>query len=439
MNNAGQASIASSKETGFFGGGAKILGSILRFFGIILLVAIIIVGIFVAFRYFSVKQETGQLASVVKHGEVATTETLSPAASMVKKFSPDLCAALFPSECPYNPFAIESAVDANVNNKDLGVKILEFKPVADFFRPNQDINLLGKIKARGLDKPITLQVFCSLEDYNDEELFPAQLSGLTASGNEGKVFKDQTAEFIAQCNFPGQKVEKQVTSKKAKLVVVYDFLTKAYQRIWFMDKEALLNLQSQGIDPFELYAAKDNLLDSDRKIKSVTTPGPLNLGLQIDFPQPLSQDTKYLLLVQLSRTLEAGNLQKINYLKIKVPSVQDLDISVQGEKTLVGSSQCDFEFTGQAEEQGYKEYQLSNIKIEETNQECDKKSLKELALSESDCLKFYKEPLFLCNFAATKVPSTLSSDTIRSEVSYTFKVEKQTVADIKALPSELVS
>ena len=109
---------------------------------------------------------------------------------------------------------------------------------------------------------------------------------------------------------------------------------------------------------------------------------------------------------------------------------------MQQQQALGTNSQCDFEEIGETGN-GYKEYQLIDTKVAEVNQDCDKKSLRDLALSESDCIAFYKEPLFTCNFVAAKVPASLQSDVIKAETKYTFKVEDQAVIDIRALPSEV--
>lgn len=421
-----------------FGPIGKFLGTILYFLGIILLVTILILSAFVGYRYFTAKQETGQLSSTVTHVEVGTEQALSKPNAFLKSKFPDLYAILYPEQ--FNPYSIDSVVERSANREIIGIKIIEFKPVAEFFRPNSPITLIGKIKAGGLDEPFEIETYCSLDGYEIKEPIPAQLTGLTGSGNKGSIYEDQEVEFNVECSFPkGLKAEKQVTSKKAKLMVVYNFKTIASQKIWFLDKNQLLALQSKSIDPFKTYKISDPLLDSSRKTKSRATQGPINLGLQIDFPQPLTENTKYLVMVQISRSAESGNLEKLNYLTVKVPSTEELDLVLEGEESLLGQSQCDFEYVGQASDPGFKEYRLSDAKVQETNQDCNEKSLKELAISEKECIDVFKNPLFLCNFEAKVVPTKLKSDKIRADAGYTFKVERQAVVDIKALPSELVA
>lgn len=440
MAGAQAQSIPGSTVSDIFGPVKQILGKILYLIVVIIILLGIVFGAFVGYRYFVFQKETGQLASTVAHAEVGAEEVLSPFQRGVRKISPDLYAVLYPET--YNPYAFDPVVD-NSAGREVGVDILEFGPITSFFRPNTPVRLLGRIQAQGLDRETEIEVYCYLEDYNEkyhnDEPIPALLTGYGASNNKGVIPKDQQAEFQAQCNFPqGLEAERQVVTKRAKLIVVYNFATKSYQRAWFLEKAQLDSLQSNGVNPFDLYNIDDRLMDSDRKITSVTSPGPIKLGLAVDYPQPLTDLTQYLLMVQISRTFEEGNLQKLSDLRILVPASDEISIDLAGEVDLAGLTQCDFEYAGSASVPNYKEYRLAQDNIEKTNTiECDKKSLRELAISERDCIKVYKEPTYLCNFVVQTAPQALTSDTIRAEAEYSFKVEKSAVVDIKALPSEV--
>ena len=159
--------------------------------------------------------------------------------------------------------------------------------------------------------------------------------------------------------------------------------------------------------------------------------------MAIDYPQPLTEFTQYLLKIKIARTLSDGNLQKLKDLRILVPATDEVNMNFAGEVSLAGLTQCDFEYTGFSTIPNYKEYRLADHRLEETNQECDKKSLRELAISERDCLVYYKEPSYLCNFMVETAPFDLTSDTIRAEATYSFKVEMPAAINIKALPSEV--
>ena len=426
-----------------FGPIFSVLRPIIKFLLILIVVAVIVLGSFVAYRYITVQQETGQLASTVTHAKVGAEKSLNPLQRITLAWSPDLYAALFDPKGA-NPYAIDSEVEAADINKQLGVKILQFEPIRKAFPPNTDIQLRATIQAGGFkDRSYKIEAYCSLDDYKNGAIIPAQLLGLDVTGNRGIVQPGVSREFIVQCNFPGGlAVTKQITSKEAHLTVVYDFATKAYQRIWFLNNPELRDLESRGVNPFQLYSISDPLLDNSRVAISKQTPGPLNLGLNIPFPQPMTTGAEYQMFVTASRpkSFGEGNLQTIKSLKIKVPSVGSLDIALKGEQEFtLASGVCDFEFAGETGD-GYKEYSLLASKIAETNQNCDIKSLKDLALSEWDCISIFKQPVFTCNFAATRVPQKgLQSDIITSEAEYTIKVEQPAVVNIRATSQQLVA
>src|SRR3989338_4549812 len=429
-----RASPAGGISGELFGPIVGVLGKLLRFLGIIIIIAIVFVVFFVGTRYFLFKQQTGELASTVTHATVAGEEAL-------KANAPGLYYIIYPEN--YNPYAIDSTVEYTEATKDLGVKIKEFHLSGNrrFFNLDEDIELEAKIDAGAFpDSSYDLEVFCLLDDAKIPQV-PARLFGPNANGNKGTIAKGLSTQFIVNCNFPGGITIKNPTpelrevAKEAKLIVTYNFKTKAYARMWFLNKAALFDFQTRSIDPFKQYGINDPLLDSDKNAVPKQTPGPINLGLNIPFPQPFTT-AEYKLFVKLSRTLGEGNLQTLEYLSIKVPSVTNLIIVLKGEGGYTSQAgRCDFEFIG--EEGGYKEYKLVNNKLTETNRDCGKQTLKELALTETDCISIFKEHVFNCDFAVTRVPETrLQSDIITSEAQYTMKVQKKTVATVRILPQQ---
>ncbi len=411
------------------------IASLIRFLLKVLIVVVVVILLVIGGILVWSKIQTGQVDSTITHAKVGTTEALGPLWGPIKSLSPDLYAALRPGE--YNPYAIDSVVEKS-RNTDLGVKITALKPINNFFRPGSPITLTGTIKANSLTEDSQIQAFCLLDGYNNDKEIPAMILGTGATGNTALIIKDITNLFQVSCIFPqGIQVTQQQTSKTAKLIVRYKFNTQAYERIWALDRNLLLNMQSNNIDPFKQGAVIDPLLDDNRIVRSVTTPGPINLGLSVDFPQPITTGSIYQLLVKISPSVtDSGNLESLERLTIKVPAVQNLNLVLQGEQNL-GQASCDFEYVSESED-GFKEYQLLASKLQETNQKCDPITARTLLfLSERECLSQFKEPFFTCNFIATSAPPTLQSDIIKAEAIYTFETSKRTVVDIKALPSDL--
>lgn len=406
---------------------------ILKGLGILLFLAVVGIVIFLVARSFILQKETGQLASTVTHAKVAGEEALNPIQRLARRLPPKYAYLLDPAS--FNPYAIESEVEVSADNKELGVKIVKFGLQGDrtFLPAGQDIILNGEIAAGGFkENEYDLEVYCSLEGYKNGELVPGRLLGADVIGNKGTVYAGTSRSFISECKFPPVQVTKQITAQEAKFVVVYNFITRSYMRPWFLNKVALADLNRRGLNPFNVYQVEDPLLSSNRIAKSKQTPGPMNLAINVPFQQPFTSGAEYQLLIQLSRSIQQGNLQTLERLTLKLPNVEDLVIATKGEKGFnLASGACDFEFVGQTEE-GYNEYELSASKLIETNRNCEKKTLKELAISESECISIFKEPLFTCNFIPTKVPDEgLQSDTFVAEGKYTVKVEKKNVFDIR--------
>lgn len=402
------------------------------------LIVILIILIFLTAGWLGfVQWKRGNMATAVAHGELGAEQTTKGVWGWVRQYSPTLADAFDPN-AQITPYAIDPSVRSHVNNAKLGVKILEFAPKKTFLA-GEPIEIKGRLQAMALDQPIEIEAYCSLEGYKDELKVPAELLGTTVSGtNRATVFKDQTTELRANCIFPEGITQEQFGStqkvaKFATITVVYDFDSKSAQRIWFLNRETLLGLQSNGIDPFDQFDVADPYIVNGKTVPE-STAGPMLLGSQVDVPQPLTSGARYELAVELKRSLDTGHLQRLKSLRVYMPSVQDLDVVMEGEGGSFGSfSSCDFEYVGTTAD-GYKEYRLLPHELEAINKDCDKKSLRQLALSEIDCISIFKRPSYSCNFVITRAPQTLSSDIFKAEASYTFKEERRTVVEVTHVP-----
>ena len=412
--------------------------------GLVILVVVVVLiygGTYLVANY-GVK--SGEGASQVRHGVIAAEEPTKGFFSYLRGAPgiKNVYQALANPEQPVVSF--ESDVQSNQNNPDLGVKIISFSDPRRINRPGEDIELTGSIKAASLDDDVKLQVFCYLENYNHDLPVLADVLGGRAEGNEVTLFKGAPTSINFNCLYRGGVPETDMKRPKetrfAKVVVAYQFTTKASERVYFLPRETLDSLDRNNVNPFTQYKVDDPYLKSDRTITSVSTAGPINLGLAVNFPQPLTVNPRsaYQFFVQLSNNPGfSGSLQKIESLELQVPDVPELSISLQGEQgfSFGRGSRCDFEYAGPGE-QGFKVYTLSPERLAEVNRECDLKSLKELAISESQCVDLFKtNPLFGCKFVVNKVPqSGLQFDTFRSTASYVYKVERRAAVDVYKLP-----
>lgn len=397
------------------------------------LILIIIIG-FIVFAILKLSYNYYRFGGAdvgAKNIEAAAQEPRSQFVKYINSISPEL-AALWEGKPLVDTYSAE--VERNENNQDLGVRIIDFSPTKQFFYPGDNIKLSGNIRALTLSDETEIEVFCSMEGYKEGRPIPAQLFGNTAQRNKGRVFKEASEEFGVNCVFPPDdsfKLEKQRTAKLAELIVVYQFKTKASQKIWFLDRNSLLALK--GEDPFKHYKISDSQLDSRKRLRSKYTDGPLILATNIDLPQPLADNTPYELRVQLANNPGwRGNLEKLQSLSIELPQAKDLELIMEGEKGFIAPDLgCDFEYVTTSDE-GLKVYELREEKLAAVNHECNKATLTTLALSEKECVDLLKNPTFSCLIKATRVPEEkLEFDNIRASADYLYKVTDHAVVEIR--------
>lgn len=401
---------------------------------VLLLIAFLI---WIGFNYY----RTGSVDVASARVGVAAEEPIGVFGNALFKISPNLY-ALWEGNVNYQD-SFSAEVETNQQNPNLGVKIFEFKALESSVLEGEPMMFEGRIVANSLADQIEFQAHCSMEEYNKGSLMPAKLSGNpTANGNKGIVFKDQTnAEFTATCIFPGEavKIEKPREPKKAYLHVTYEFTTKGTQKVYFLDRNEMLALK--GEDPFKIYKLSDPQLGMDRKIKSKSTDGPINLAFGIDNPQPFTQDTVYRLNLQLSNNLGwSGSLKKVSDIKLQMPAVKDIELVIDGEGGFSGSSdvRCDFEYIGQGDE-GFKLYKVSDASLNNVNKDCSEKNLRTIALSRSECISLFKErPTFSCFVKPLRVPKLLPQyDVLRAEAIYVYEIEKPAIVEVRKLHIEV--
>lgn len=397
-----------------------------------LIVAIVIYGGLYVYGNYLVK--SGEGASGIKHLAVTTDTPLAKASAFFESIG--LNNILHPE----NPTAsFESEVQSSTNKK-LGVYISDFKSIKRVNNPGDDIEVTGTIQASSLEDEIKLKVFCSMEDYNSEALVPAEIIG-AGSDNEVSVFKNEDTNIDFNCLFPGginkDTMKTPKVTKFVKAIVTYEFGSRATQKVYFLSPNILTSLDRTNVDPFVQYSIKDSLL-SNREVKAVSTPGPLNIGVNVG-RQPLTVNSNpYQLFVQLSSNPTfSGNLQKLDSIQLQVPDIPNVvNIAFQGEQGFNGrASQCDFEYIGPGDN-GFKLYQLTDAALARVNRDCNSKSFKDFAISESQCISLFKStPLFGCKFSVLSVPdSGLQFDTFRLTSKYVYKVDKRAAVDLYKLP-----
>ncbi len=316
----------------------------------------------------------------------------------------------------------ESDIEENKDNLNLGVKITSFQSARDAYESSVSdkkvrIDTYGRIEANSLKEKTILNIACELEDYNGPVL-------VTPSSAMFEVYRDKLSYSIPRCSFKdGIENNDRVTiPKRAKLIVDYDFITRATSRFYYMDKITYDNLFENGRDPFTEYNVNDPFLKSDRTIKSEATYGPINLGIGNTATQPFIADdqTEYFFNIGLKREVSEGNLKKLNHLKLIMPR----------EIEIIKENCDDFEYYGQ--EDNFNIYMLKQEKLAEANKDCSESALKNTALTRDDCIKNYKDELvYLCDFKIKESSQgVLSYALVRAEADYNYEVQRSVLIDI---------
>lgn len=416
-------------------------------FGVAIILSFLLAIIFV-YNYF----QSGVGTSQIVHAEAGVQETGLP---IIGKLGlTNVYNAIFNPEKLTSNYGFESEIQTYANDADLGVKLISMEQIS---RPyyKEPIEVLSTIRAKS-NSNTQLVVTCKL---GDDSPIPATISALQSTAdksNEITLIKGESTLLQAQCKFekgidPATKsristtddyVVNPLTTKEvmplkssdiAKVFIAFEFNQKASHNTYFMNAEELRSLLSINQNPFKYYKINEPHLTTDRKVQSVASNGPLNLGIGTDLSQPFVEKRPYSFGLTLASNNWKGNLKQLKSLKVHIPPFMALEgDSDYGEKTF--ASTCSFDNTGQIDPEGFKVYTLKESLISRTNQECDKLTLEKAAITEQQCIDLFgknKDQTFRCYFKANELSwqQGMRSDYIWAEADYIFQFENSIAVD----------
>lgn len=409
----------------------KTIWNILKFIlisalGIIIIFGGILGGLFV-YNYF---YRAGEGASILKHAGVGLEET--GVAGAAKLGVLDIFKVALNPEKAGAIYGFQSEIEDNADKKELGVKMTNLEQVGGRAFSGKDVIIRGVITAQSLTSELTSSVRCEMDGYKGDA--KVEISG--TEGDSIKIYKDVPQTFTATCVFPNgitvDDLSKIKLTKIAKMYVAYDFTTKAMHNTYFLSKKSADSLISKGVDPFVYYKVSDPLLKSDRTVRSVTTQGPVNLGIGTFDSQPFSENIPYYLGVTLTNNNDwFGNLKELKDVLLYMPP----NINLAGEGGIQGD--CDFYNTGDLDEDGFKVYSLNSNKLEQANKDCSKKALSEQLIGEEQCLNLFKNNInYMCKFVIAEGldEDNIFKDIMRVESSYIYETSKSVAVDVYNLP-----
>jgi len=223
----------------------------------------------------------------------------------------------------------------------LGVYIENLQPADPIFYEGQKATIWGIIKARTIGNEIGIATSCKADDKIKGKIDP-EIIEITA-----------LEEKDIKCDF-------DTLSKGSHRIDVsaeFNFSTMSYLKTYFMDRNRLLSMRAENIDPFEQY----KILDRDPT--AVYTNGPIGIGMETTKPLPIGIDkgVQFFLGLTIQNRWE-GKITKIDRLIIYVPEGFVINVKSDLQKFPCDHLFEEAKFSPEDEDyqEGYKAYVLSD-------------------------------------------------------------------------------
>jgi len=214
-------------------------------------------------------------------------------------------------------------VDEN-QNEPLGVYIEDVKPSDTEFYRDEKASIWASLKVKTLDDGIKVNINCyrgskdSNGNFNEDE---QKCNDVYPDPKEMGWIYDLEHEDI-DCSFDAGRLNEG--SNKITVQAKFNFETMAYLKTYFMDKDRIRSMLSQGLDPLGEYGIKD------KKPVAIYTNGPVKMGMGFSEP-PIGISDSYSVKPRLGVTVESnfgweGQIGQIRELVLQIPKSMSLDL-----------------------------------------------------------------------------------------------------------------
>ncbi len=426
-----------------------------KYFGKFLGFAFIVAGfvalvLFVLFLW-NLKQYGGLDALSVRTFALMDQVGAAPLANALRTYA----ARGFSGELLFGESAVESDIAASQGSE---VRVKDVQVVNKPLFYGKDIFLVGTLSVKNPPKDMVIGAACAM----DENIADAVLSG---PGGVASVLKGQTQIFSISCTLPkvnapaksnvvspnieNRQLTAEVlppTQKKVDVLGRFSYESVASLGTYVYNAQDMIAFtrSQQSATIFAEKGIKDPQVSSDGTVRSITSQGPVNLGLKT-VSQPLVEESLNVLQVSLSSNLawasqNNGKMKKLESFELSAPDFLVFAGESGFPKSLTQAT-CDFIFTGQKNERGEKIYTLSEARIAEANKECTKENLKTSTLTVSECEDLFNvdgPKNYFCSFMLTKPFADLKKAFIEARAEYIYEVRGSTAVTIRPEPVGIV-
>ena len=213
------------------------------------------------------------------------------------------------------------------------------------------------------------------------------------------------------CSFEaGNEIDKNIGSRRVTMSATSDIYSISSYDAYIMDTAEYDHIvYDLGQDPFVQYGIRPETLGSGNKMRSKTVPGPVNLAIFTQTPQPFTSEDNFVVLLLTLGVREDGELKEVRELNLKVP--EEIEASED-------TNFCDFEFSGEYDGD-YKIYKASDEVLNRINNVED----------------YGLEISLQCPFSMPELSGgdLFVQTSIIAEADYVFQIDKTTTVEIRKL------
>lgn len=357
--------------------------------------------------------------------------------------------------------AVRSDIAASQRGTRVSVKDMQIINPPTYY--GKAISVIGSLDVQNPPEDMQISATCSIDDITIDADISGQRAKMVRKG-------DDIPNLPITCTLPGvqapttatvftpggESLRKEILPTTPKRLVMAGRFTYAsaaslgayvYNR---RDFDAFVRASRQGKPQTvrSIFAEKgisDSQISADGTVRSITSKGPVNIGLKT-VRQPLVEDDLNILQVSVSSDLvwasqNNGHMKKLEAFELTVPDFLVLANDQDFPKALTKIS-CDFVPTGEKTERGEKIYKLSQEKLDLTNKECSKEALKGSSLSVAECEDLFgvgqTSRNYFCSFMLTKPFTDLKKAFIEAKISYLYEVQNSKGVNVSPEPGQVI-